>query len=163
FHLAAQHSADQIFRLSHNPCSAGTRRFFRCRSVISRTSDWRNIENEVFAFLVQNGEAVQSQRISKQIQWSVRLLDDAQNCRRIGNRERTSLGAAAKLAKELLELTRKIVRRSKFFRHRSRSEAGENKPGIAFASKSHALEDMLSQIDADHRICAFRHDARRAM
>src|SRR5881275_2207460 len=163
-YLASQHSADKIFRLRdnsalHGPFASSRRRVFHYRSAIDLAGNRRDIEHEVFTFLIQHRQSVESQCVPKQIDRRVRLLDDAQNRARIRNRERASFGAAAQIAKELFELSGKVLGRVKFLRDRSRREVCQNKARIASAPKSNAFEDVLSQIDADNRICAFRHDA----
>ncbi len=104
---------------------------------------------------------VQSQRGSEQIERRIRLFDDSQNRRGIGDGERARFASATEFPQKLFELAGEIFRRSKFLRDRTRREAGENEARIAFAPKSYTLKDVLSQIDADNRIRAFRHDARR--
>ena len=62
-------------------------------------------------------------------------------------------------AHELFQFARKVFRRSEFFRDGARRKAGENKTIIALASKRDTFEYVFTQVDADNRICPFRHDA----
>ena len=158
FDLTSRNSTDEIFGLGEDTRSAG-RRFFRCRSFLAVPANRRDVEHEVLAFLVQDCEPVQAQRVSKQIKRRVRLLDDSQNIRRVGDSERARFGATAEFAHELFQFARKIFRRSKFFGDGARREARENKAMIALASKRDTFEYVFTQVDADNRICPFRHDA----
>src|SRR6058998_2534512 len=64
-YLASQHSADEIFRLRensalHGPFASSRRRVFHYQSVINLAGNWRDIEHEVFTFLIQRTGGVES-------------------------------------------------------------------------------------------------------
>ena len=69
----------------------------------------RAIEHEIFAFLVQDREAVEAKGVAEQIDRRVRLLDDAEERFGIGNRDGAAFGAAAQFLEQKLELLREFV------------------------------------------------------
>ncbi len=95
FDRRAQHPADEIARFADR--SFRIARAIRASPAGERDRrDRRAIEHEIFAFLVENREAVESQRAAEQFDRRVRLFDDAQ--KRVRDRKPRSaqaLGAAA--------------------------------------------------------------------
>src|SRR2546423_14280610 len=101
----------------------------------------RAIQDEVFAFLIQNGEPVEPKRVAEQIDRRVGLLDNAEEYGRIGNRDGAAFGAAAEFLEQKFELLREFFRRFQFLRHLARGVAGQDKAVVAFSLQKNALED----------------------
>ena len=93
----------------------------------------RDIEHEIPAFLVENGETVKAKRVSKQFDRSVRLLDDAQQSARVGNGYGTTFCAAAQFLHQQFDLLAQFFGRRDGFRDGVVSEICKDNPGIAAA------------------------------
>src|SRR5438270_10305935 len=102
------------------------------------------IQDKILTFLVQDSEAVESQRISKQIDWRIGLFDNTEERAGVGNRNGTTLGAAAEIFKEQFELLRQVIRGQEIFGHLARGVAGQNEALVALPLEKDSFEDVLT-------------------
>jgi hypothetical protein len=120
-----------------------------CDRRKGRRADGRTIQYEIFAFLVQDRETVQSECAAEELDWRVRLFDNAKQGLRIGGRHGARSGAAAQFLEEEFYLARQIVGALKRIRHRMGSEIRQDKTVLTFALQEHAFEIVLAEIDPD--------------
>jgi hypothetical protein len=106
--------------------------------------DWRDIEHEVSALLIENGKTVQAQRVAEKIDGCIGLLDNTQERSRIGNSKGVSLGAPAEVAQKQFDLLRQFLCRLDFFRNFARRKAGQDKTRITLSAKRDSFEDTIA-------------------
>ena len=121
--------------------------------------DWRAIENEILALLVENGEAVEPKGVAQKIDRSVRLFDDTKERCGIGNSDGATFRATSQVLQQELEMLGEVLGRFQILRHFTRGVAGQHEAIVALSLKENALEDVLAKIDAKDRVSAARHDA----
>ena len=119
----------------------------------------RAIEHKIFAFLVQDHEAVEPKGIAQKVDGGIRLFDDAEERFGIGNRDGAAFGAAAEVLEQELELLREFFRGGQFLGDFPGGVAGQDKPVVALSLEQDSFEDVFPQIDPKDRISASRHDA----
>jgi hypothetical protein len=115
------------------------------------------IEDEIFALLVQNRQAVETERIAQQVDRRIRLLDDAEERSGVRNGDRAYFGAAAEVLEQKFQLLGELFRGVEFFRDFARSIARQNKSFVTFSLEQDSLENVLSEIDSKYRVSAPRH------
>jgi hypothetical protein len=87
----------------------------------------------------------------------VGLFDDAEQRSRIRNGYRATLGPAAEVLEQKLELLGEIFRRCELFGDFARGVTGQDKSVIALSLEQNSFENVLPEVDADNRIAAPRH------
>jgi hypothetical protein len=121
--------------------------------------NWCAIEDEVFAFLIQNCESVETKCVAEKIDRCLRLLDNAEKGTRIGHADGAGFRAAAEVLDEKFQLLGKIICGRQFLRHFARRVIRKDVTGVTLPLKQDAFEDMLAEIDANDRVAALSHDA----